>query len=204
MHSEVGKVLFLTTKGVSKSNYTNGAMATPNGANNMPQDATPTVLGAQIQASVQIGIGNATNKQEFSGDSLQLSAGLGAITDGGISFNINSSGIWSLQVNLGVGYGASGSGVVTNTTVQDQILEWRGCQMHSNEWVQWVAPVFWALIGIVALFALINPRQLVATLTLHAVELPPRGQIVVRCVAVFFILGVIRVFFSGMAFQSVP
>jgi RHS repeat-associated protein len=123
MHSEVGKVLFLTTKGVSKSNYTNGAMATPNGANNMPQDATPTVLGAQIQASVQIGIGNATNKQEFSGDSLQLSAGLGAITDGGISFNINSSGIWSLQVNLGVGYGASGSGVVTNTTVQDQILE---------------------------------------------------------------------------------
>ena len=79
-----------------------------------------------------------------------------------------------------------------------------GVVMDSNEWVRWVPPVFWGLIGIVALIALVSPRQLVSMLTLHAVELPSWGRIVVRCVAVFFILGVIRVFLSGMAFQSIP
>lgn len=76
--------------------------------------------------------------------------------------------------------------------------------MQNADWLRLIPPIFWALIGVMALFALLKPKRLASLLTFHAVELPPWGSIVVRGVALFFILGVIRVFLSGMAFQSIP
>jgi len=76
--------------------------------------------------------------------------------------------------------------------------------MQKTDWLRLLPVFFWALIGVVALFGFLMPKRLVSLLTLHAIELPRWGSIVVRGVALFFILGVIRVFLSGMAFQSIP